>query len=45
MAANLLSDLVWEKFGFELIAQLLGSRVWYIIGDAQAEAIHAICII
>ena len=45
MAANILSDLVWENFGFGLIAQPLGARVQYIIGDAQAEAIHAICII
>ena len=42
MAANILSDLVWENFGFGSIAQLLGMRVWYIIGDAQAEAIHGI---
>ena len=45
MAANILSDLVWENFEFGLIAQLLGVRVQYIIGDAQAETIHAICII
>ena len=45
MAANILSDLVWENFGFGLIVQLLGAQVQYIIGDAQAEAIHAICII
>ena len=32
MAVNILSDLVWENFGFGLIAQLLGAQVQYIIG-------------
>ena len=45
MAANVLSDLVWKNFGFGLIAQLLGAKVWCIIGDAYSEAFYAICII